>query len=212
MLPILNPEGRKVGQRQAGPTSRLTAALSRSHRHRDSLQLCIVGEAGFTEFSTDAAHLEATKWGRGVKDVVAIDPHRAGSQIMSHLVRLLNIASPDGSGQSVTGVVCSTSDLGDVLELQDTEDRSEDLFASNIHLVMDVGKNCRLNEVTTIAVASTTGLAVRSLRLTAIDVAHDLVELSLVDLWPLLSFGVKRIPKHALARAFDELCDELIMD
>ena len=76
---------------------------------------------------------------------------------------------------------------------------------------MDVGKNCRLNEVTTIAVASTTGLAVRSLRLTAIDVAHDLVELSLVDLWPLLSFGVKRIPKHSLARAFDKLCDELIM-
>ena len=43
--------------------------LSRSHRHCHSLQLGVVGQTGLSQFSSNAAHLEATEWSGRVEDI-----------------------------------------------------------------------------------------------------------------------------------------------
>ena len=49
----------------------------------------------FAEFPSVAAHLESAKGCCGVKDVIAIDPNRAGSDSGCEVVRLGDVTCPN---------------------------------------------------------------------------------------------------------------------
>src|ERR1700679_2608696 len=92
--PTTQPSGR------ASPPAALTRSAGRdtrpalgnsgknkSHRNGDGLDLGVVAKGVFTQFASDAGHLESAEGGGSVEDVVAVDPDRAGPQLGGHAVR-----------------------------------------------------------------------------------------------------------------------------
>src|SRR5262249_20190085 len=87
--------------------------------HVHPLDLGVQLQGVLTELAADAAHLESAERGRGVEDVVAVDPDRAGPQAVRQPVRLADVARPHRRGQAVERPVAALDHLVDVLELED---------------------------------------------------------------------------------------------
>ena len=61
---------------------RTVAALSTvSQRHGDRLRFQVCLQTFFAQLATVAGHFVTAEGGRGVEDVVAVDPHRAGAEL-----------------------------------------------------------------------------------------------------------------------------------
>ncbi len=70
-------------------------------------------------------------------------------------VRLGDVLGPNGCRQAVSGVVRALDHFVDRLEWNDAHHGAEDLFPGDLHVVIDVGEDRRLHEVTAVADAVT---------------------------------------------------------
>src|SRR5262245_63518936 len=64
--------------------------------HPDGFHLRIVLERVRAHFAAEAARLVAAEGGRGVVHVVGVDPDGARLELPRYVVRLLDVARPDG--------------------------------------------------------------------------------------------------------------------
>src|ERR1700685_561367 len=90
-----------------GKTSPQPARLAafRSYTHANCLGFKIILEHLAAHLAAPARLLVAAKGQRRVEDVVAIDPDRAGSQLIGDAMGTLDVAGPQARGQPVHGVV-----------------------------------------------------------------------------------------------------------
>lgn len=116
------------------------------------------------------------------------------------------------SGLTVGGVVANLDSLSLVLELLDSDDGTEDLLLGNGHLVVDVGEQSRLDEITLVTVTLTTNSNGGTLLLASINVLHDTVKLELRDLGTLEGLLVEGVTQLVLSSALLEAGNELVVD
>ena len=127
-------------------------------------------------------------------------------------MRPRDVAGPDRGGEAEGGGVGATNELFHVGKLQHREHGAEDLLAGDLHLVLHVGEHRRLDEEAAVAHPLAAGGTGGAFRLARLDVAHDLVELGLVDLRPLLRAGIERIAHASLPALFDHPLHKLAVD
>src|SRR6267143_5769549 len=89
----------------AGPSRGAPRRPASAQIHPDALRLGVEVEAGHSRFAAEAGSLVAAVGGRGVVQVVSVDPHGAGLQYSGGAVRLLDVACPDPGAQAVEGIV-----------------------------------------------------------------------------------------------------------
>ena len=101
--------------------------------------------------------LEATEGKLPVKSVVCVDPNGTSLEGVGNLDGGVEVGCVDGGSKTVCGVVADADGLLLGLELGDRADGSEDLFLHDGHVVLDVGEDGGLDEVSLIALALATG-------------------------------------------------------
>lgn len=106
-----------------------------------------------------------------MEHVVAVNPDGSGLESVGHLESSVEVASVDSSCKTVGSAVADTDCIFLGLELGDRADGSEDLLLHDLHLLVDVGEDRRLNEVTLITLTLATDLDLGSLLLTILDVS-----------------------------------------
>src|SRR5262245_11202279 len=104
-------------------------------------------------------------------------------------MRLRDVACPNSSRKTVRRPVGALDDLIEILERNDAHHRTEDLFLGDFHLVLNVGKDGRLNEIATVSDPFTSAHKLRAFVPARIYVSHYFVELCLVDLGTLFGVG-----------------------
>src|SRR5438874_10006611 len=77
--------------------------FSQPHPHR--LQLRIIVQRFASQVAPEPGELVATKRGRGIVEVVRVDPDGAGLDRAGHAVRFLDIPGPDARREAVQRVV-----------------------------------------------------------------------------------------------------------
>ena len=180
-------------------------------RHRNGFQFCVIGQSGLAQFAPEAAHLETAKRCSRIEDIVAVDPHRTGAEFVCQRVGFCPVSAPDCGSQTVAGVICSQCDFVEVPELQDAHHGPEDFFPGDIHLICHAGEYRRLDEVAFVADAVASSNTGSALAASATDIAHDLVELSLINLRSLFGALIERVANSAFARSGHHFCHEFIV-
>src|SRR5579862_2923755 len=97
-------------------------------------------------FSTDARLLVAAERKGRRREIVGVDPARAGVELVDHAVRPLYVVGKDAGGQAEFRSVAALNYLILVLESKDRHHRTEDLLSDNAHIVTTVRKDRRCNE------------------------------------------------------------------
>lgn len=108
-----------------------------------------------------------------------------------------DVAGPDGGGEAVGGGVGAGGDLVDRLELEDGHDGAKDFVGGDGHFVFDIDEERGLDVEATVAVAFAAGEALGAFFVAEVDVVHDLVVLSFIDLRALLGGGIERVAELA---------------
>src|SRR5215210_987864 len=92
--------------------------------------------------------LEPAERHRDVRGVERVHPHRARSQAAGQSMGALHVAGPDPGREPEWRVVRDPQAVLLVVELDDRQDRSEDLLARHPHPVVDPVENRRWDVVT----------------------------------------------------------------
>ena len=92
-----------------------------------------------------------------MKSVVCVDPNGTSLEGVGDLNGGVEVGCVDGGGKTVCGVVANADGLLLGLELGDRADGSEDFLLHDGHVVLDVGEDGGLDEVSLVALALTTG-------------------------------------------------------
>ena len=87
-----------------------------------------------------AALLIASPRLRHVTMVEAIDPDNAGLEIATGADRRVEILGPDARGEAIDRVIGLGDGIVDIAEGEDSAHRAEDFFPSDLHVVVDIGK------------------------------------------------------------------------
>lgn len=113
---------------------------------------------------------------------------------------------------TVVGGVGNANRILLILELLDRADRSEDLLLDDLHVLIDVGEDSRLDVVALVAETLATGDHLGTVLLAGLDVAHDAVKLELGDLRSLEGVLGEGVANLVLQRALLEALQELVVD
>ena len=100
----------------------------------------------------------------------------------------------------------------DTLKGNHAHDGAEDFFLGDLHVVLNVGEDGGRDEIASVTDAIASADKLCAFLAAGIDVAHDLVELGLIDLRTLLRLGIEGIADGAIAGAGSALCDEFVVD
>src|SRR5882757_4839403 len=100
------------------------------------------------ELTANTRLLIATERRDRIDDVVAIDPDGTSLQPARNLVCATDVVGPDRSGETIGRVIALQDRIVLVLERDYRHDGSEDLFASDLHVVLNIGEDGRIHEVT----------------------------------------------------------------
>lgn len=114
--------------------------------------------------------LEATEGQLPVKSVVCVDPNGTSLEGVGDLNGGVEVGCVDGGSKTVCGVVAHADGVFLGLELGDRADGTEDLFLHDGHVVLDVGEDGGLDEVSLVALALTAGDDGGTLVLAGLDV------------------------------------------
>src|SRR4051812_20344638 len=90
---LLSCSSERVLSRWTGSDSKGLCELT-SELGGDGLDLCILLQPVFAQFTSDSRLFITTKWRSNVDDVVAIHPDRASSNTIRNRKRLFDVASP----------------------------------------------------------------------------------------------------------------------
>src|SRR4249919_2343583 len=94
----------------------------------DGLDLCILLQPVFAQFTSDSRLFITTKRRSNVDDVIAIHPDRSSSNTVRNRKRLFDVASPYSCRESVFRAVCAGDRLIHIFGSDDTHDGPEDLL------------------------------------------------------------------------------------
>src|SRR5580692_9405159 len=169
---------------------RVTSLTTRRQRNRltvlDGLHLEEFFESVFTAFAAEARLLVTTE-GRHRIEGAAVDVHLTGAQFACDLDGLFFGAGPDAARESVGRVVGDRDGLFLRVVGDDREDRTEDLFLGDGHVVANVTENRGSDVVTLLqslrrldATAEEPRAFVDALR----DVVANALLLGRTDEWP----------------------------
>ena len=137
----------------------------------DRLGVGVVLESSLAKLATDTRLLVSTEGQLVVDHVVLVDPDGTSLEGVGDLDGGVEVGGVDSGGKTVVGVVADLDDLLLGLELADGADRAEDLLLHNLHVVLDVGEDGGLDEVSLVTLALATSLDGSTLVLTGLDVA-----------------------------------------
>ena len=112
----------------------------------DVLRLGVGVHDDLVRLAADAGLLVAAERCVRGQLVVGVDPHTPGLNRLRDAERAVDVLRPDGAAEPVLAVVRHLDDLRFVVELDEADDRAEDLFACDAHVVRDVGDDGRLHE------------------------------------------------------------------
>ncbi len=82
---------------------------------------------------------------------------------------------------------------------------------SDLHFVPHAGKDGGLDEIAPIPNSPAAAPQLRTFLLAGFDIAHHLVELRIVNLWPLFGVGIEWITDGATPGAIHAALDELVV-
>ena len=105
-----------------------------------------------------------------MKSVVCVDPNGTSLEGVGDLDGSVEVLGVDGGGETVCAGVAKLDGILLGLELGDRADGSEDLFLHDGHVVLDVGEDGGLDEVSLVALALTAGNDGGTLVLAGLDV------------------------------------------
>src|ERR1700722_2481268 len=125
--------------------------------HQDRLDLRVKVDRVFAEFAAETGLLVAAKRRDRIEVVVAVDPDRARLQRAGDLMSAADVARPDRCGKPVFGVVALENRIVLVGEGDRSADGAKNLLARNLHVVLDVGEQRRIDEVALAGSRGTTG-------------------------------------------------------
>src|SRR5271154_2313747 len=178
----------------------------------DRFHFGVLLQSVFAQFTSYTRLLEAAKRSSGVENVVAVHPNRTGANTVRDRVGFLDIARPHSRGQTIVGAVRTLYHLVYALKGDNAHYRTEDLFLGDLHVVLNIGEDGRLDEVTAVSDSIATADELGTLRAARLDVAHDFVELRLIDLRTLFRVGIERVADGSIPRSDAALFDELVVD
>src|SRR5579863_6750469 len=183
-----------------------------SKSHDDGFDLGILLQTVFPQFAPGSRLFKSAEWGSGVKDVIAIYPDSTRAHAVGYCMSLLDVTSPNAGGQPIDCSIRAGNDIRHISKADYTHHGPEDLFLCNRHLILYIDKHGGLDEVTPISDALSTAGQTRTFPPPRVDVAHDSVELILIDLRALFGCGINRISNNALPSAFYTFFHESIVN
>src|SRR5689334_5540475 len=167
-----------------GINGRYRPELFRSELRGDRLDLGVGLQHLVAHLATPAGLLVPAERECRVEHVVAVDPHRAGPELLGQGVGLGDVPGPDARAEAVVGVVGLGRDLVEVAERGGDHHRPEDLLTHDLHVGGGVGDHCGLDEVAAVAEPAAAGDGGGAVRLAGLQVAGDPLQLLVGDQWP----------------------------
>ena len=123
-----------------------------------------------------------------------------------------DVLGKDSRGETVLGIVGSLENLLLGLELDQDDDGSENFLMTDLHRLVDISKDGRLDIVTLVTESLSSEKQVGTVVFTRLDVTHDPVVLNLTDLGTLESIGLEGVANLESLGVFKELLLELVVD
>src|SRR5579864_6510919 len=117
----------------------------------DRLDLGVVLKHLVSHFPTPTRLLVATKGHCRVKHVVAVDPHRPCLEVRCEQMCLAEIFCPNACSQTVHRIIGKWENLIEFLERQGNHDWTKDLFLDNLHVLLYMSQDRRLEKVALLA-------------------------------------------------------------
>src|ERR1700739_778248 len=157
------------------------AELLRAVADQHVLGLLVVIEHHAVGFAANAGLFVSAKRRMRRIGVIAIDPHAPGLDPAAKAMTTVHLARPEAGAESVECVIGDFERIGFRLEGGDGNDRSEDLFLEDAHLVVAL-EDRRLHKVTAVEFAAELSTLAasqhfRAFLLADINVAEDLLHL-----------------------------------
>src|SRR4029077_3394905 len=125
-------------------------------RRADGFYFRVLLQDFVAHFATPAGLLVSAEGQCRVKDVVAVNPDRAGAELGGQAMRLRDVARPDSGGQAIGGGVGLFDQFGSIAERNRRDHGAEDFFLHDFHAVVGINQNGRLYEIAFVAVATST--------------------------------------------------------
>lgn len=144
--------------------------------------------------------------------VVTIDPNGTSLKSVANFDSSVKVPSVNTSSETIESIMSLRKDILDIGEFTDGNDRSENLFLHDLHLLIDIGEDGGLNEVSFLSVTFTAEGDVGTFVLTGFDVVHDTSELEFRNLRTLDGGSLEWITDFIVLGAFGEFLDEFIVD
>mmetsp|Transcript_119200 Transcript_119200/g.187021 ORF Transcript_119200/g.187021 Transcript_119200/m.187021 type:complete len:237 (-) Transcript_119200:899-1609(-) len=179
----------------------------------DAFHLGEIVQSVFGFITSPAASLVATEWSCIIKLVPSVDPYRPSLKTFGNANGLTNVAAANASRETIDAIVCTLNCLINGLELQALHDRTKDLFFANLHVIRNIAEDSGLNKEALVAFTSSSTLNLGTLGLPRLDVAHNFVELYLINHWSLVALGISGADACLLGLCFlHDLGHERIMN
>uniref|UniRef100_A0A182UI33 Uncharacterized protein n=1 Tax=Anopheles melas TaxID=34690 RepID=A0A182UI33_9DIPT len=178
----------------------------------DGFCLQVTFERVFAQLTPNAGLFVAAERSLVYYGQVSVDPNGPSFHRMAEGEGLVDVVCDNTSGQSKRGIIGAFDRLIQCAIFDNALHRAEYFFLRDSHVVCNVGKNRWLNEVTLVADRLASSDQFRTLLLTDLDVAEDLLVLRIIDLWPVNSSFRERVANFARLCQFARFLDELIVD
>src|SRR6516164_2773435 len=192
------------------------AELLRAVAHQHVFSLLIVIEHHLVSFPAEARLLVAAKRRMSGIGVIAIGPHATGLDCAAETVAAICVAAPDARAEAVEGIVGDRECLLVGFKRRHRNDRAEDLFLKDTHLVMAL-EHSRLDIIATlqfaaehVALAADKNLG--AFFLADVDVRKDLLELFRGGLCADHRGRLQRAPLHDRPHSLKGALHEAIVD
>jgi hypothetical protein len=111
-----------------------------------SFNLRIPREPGLPKFPPDTTLLHAPKRNPVIRIIARINPHHAGLDPLGHPMRPRDILREDRTAKPVGSIVRHLQRLLLGPEASNHDERTEDLFAEDLHAGLDTREDCRGDE------------------------------------------------------------------
>src|SRR5215472_2337991 len=179
---------------------------------RNGLDLRILLQGILAHLPPDAGLLETAGRGGGVENIEAVHPDCACFDVVRDRVCLADVARPNGGRKPIRRVVCTLNHLVKVAESDDAHYWPENLFARNLHFILDIGKHGRLDEEAIVSDGLSAHKQIGALPLACINVGHHPIELCAINLRALLDGRIKRVADSTPGGARNALFHEFVID
>src|ERR1700736_2569129 len=136
-----------------------TGCIMRSliERQPDSLGFREVLERGGAVLPAKTRLARSSPWQPNIGVTVGVDPYRAGLQAGGHAMHPSDIRAPDARRQTIGGPVRDPHRILFVVEGNDRQDGSENLFLRDPHFMLNIREHGGFDEVAAIAHSSAAG-------------------------------------------------------